>query len=478
MFLLFVLLSIVSFLVTDGTRLPQSRLHHFMDDEELRFYFGSENVLPDYEIVELPEGLSSGRESVIDGESGDDREEKNVNFQVFNKDIKLNLHPNKHLISPYAKFVKKMANGSSMIVNNDGKDSTNCHYLHVEKLITAAISNCISREIHGLILMANETLEILPLNQRLKFVLNRKDGISLDSKKIGMGIATVPHLIKRSPVFKGNFENDFIESKFYDRKFPQVKQMIKQRGVVYHQPTVELGLFFDESFNKFFAPFFEHDNKKMQNFILSYINGVQSLYLHHSLGRKVDFTIAYLELMEEQSPDMPHAYGERNALIDNFCQYQKSMNPLDDRDPGHWDMAVYVSALDFFAWTSNGNKNGVTMGLATVGGVCNDDYNCIIAEFGSINQFGKPYPSSGYVAVYILAHEIGHNLGMSHDSTGNSCPKDGFIMSPSRGTQGETTWSPCSATVIRKLEWVIKNLSSLNEKNIFFLFQLGKMFVR
>lgn len=423
-----------------------------MDDEELRFYFGSETALPDYEIVELPEGLSSGRESVVDGESGDGRDDKYVNFQVFNKNIKLNLHPNKHLISPYAKIVKKTINGTSTMLN-DGKDPTNCHYLHVEPSITAAISNCISREIHGLILLPDDTLEILPLNQRLKFVLNRKDGTSLQSaKKNGMGITTVPHLIKRSPVFEGNFENDFLESKFFDRRFPQVKPMMKQRGVVYHQPTVELGLFFDEAFYKFFAPFFENDDEKLQNFILSYINGVQSLYHHNSLGRKVDFTIAYLELMEEQSPDMPHAYGERNALIDNFCQYQKSMNPLDDRDPGHWDMAVYISALDFFAWSSNGIKNGVTMGLATVGGVCNDDYNCVIAEFGSINQFGKPYPSSGYTAVYILAHEIGHNLGMSHDSTGNSCTKDGFIMSPSRGTQGETQWSPCSETVIRKLE--------------------------
>ena len=48
---------------------------------------------------------------------------------------------------------------------------------------------------------------------------------------------------------------------------------------------------------------------------------------------------------------------------------------------------------------------------------------------------GKPYPSSGFTSVYVMAHEIGHNLGMSHDSSGNSCPKDGYVMSPSRGTR-------------------------------------------
>lgn len=427
------------------SRVPETKLHDFMDDEELRFYFGSEYNLPDYEIVDLPENLSSGRESVIDDGSIDDSEEKYVSFQVFNKQIKLNLHPNKNLISPYAKIVRK-SNRSSAILNDDSAPSF-CHYLHEDKSTTAAITNCVSKEIHGLIFLPDDTLEILPLNQKLKFLLNLR-GSSIETTKSGTKIAKVPHLIKRSTFFEGNFENDFINSDFRRRNF----QLKRQRGVVYNQPTVELGLFFDEAFYKFFAPFFEYDNEKLKNFILSYVNGMQSLYHHHSLGRKVDFTIVYLEIMEEQPLDMPHAYGERNALIDNFCQYQKSLNPIDDRNPSHWDMAVYVSGLDFFAWGTNGIKNGVTMGLATVGGVCNDEYNCIIAEFGSINQFGKPYPSSGYTAVFILAHEIGHNLGMSHDSSGNSCSKDGFVMSPSRGTQGETTWSSCSATVLRKLE--------------------------
>lgn len=77
----------------------------------------------------------------------------------------------------------------------------------------------------------------------------------------------------------------------------------------------------------------------------------------------------------------------------------------------------------------------------------------MIAELGTTNVFGKPYPSAGFTSVYILAHEIGHNLGMHHDSSQNNCPKDGYIMSPSRGTNGETVWSTCSADVIRKLSW-------------------------
>ena len=46
---------------------------------------------------------------------------------------------------------------------------------------------------------------------------------------------------------------------------------------------------------------------------------------------------------------------------------------------------------------------------------------------------------------------------MSHDGKrsgkgANSCSKQGFIMSPSRGTNGETLWSRCSADVLSKLD--------------------------
>ena len=92
------------------------------------------------------------------------------------------------------------------------------------------------------------------------------------------------------------------------------------------------------------------------------------------------------------------------------------------------------------------------MGLSTVTGVCEEDYGCVIAEIGVVDEHGLNYPSTGYLAVYVIAHEIGHNLGMNHDSKGNDCSHEGFVMSPTRGLEGETGWSHCSRDLLVKLD--------------------------
>lgn len=57
----------------------------------------------------------------------------------------------------------------------------------------------------------------------------------------------------------------------------------------------------------------------------------------------------------------------------------------------------------------------------------------------------------GNFILYNYAFILFVSLGMHHDSSGNSCSKEGYVMSPSRGTNGETQWSSCSAEVMAKL---------------------------
>ena len=73
-------------------------------------------------------------------------------------------------------------------------------------------------------------------------------------------------------------------------------------------------------------------------------------------------------------------------------------------------------------------------GLAWVSGMCHPEYSCTINE------------GHNFESVYVIAHEMGHNLGMNHDgesNSGNHCDSNKYLMSPVLGP-GKVTWSSCS----------------------------------
>ena len=80
------------------------------------------------------------------------------------------------------------------------------------------------------------------------------------------------------------------------------------------------------------------------------------------------------------------------------------------------------------------------IGLAWVSGMCHPDYSCTINE------------GNNFESVFVIAHEMGHNLGMNHDgetTEGNRCSPDQFLMSPVLGPgkvyrvdQNQTILSP------------------------------------
>ena len=83
----------------------------------------------------------------------------------------------------------------------------------------------------------------------------------------------------------------------------------------------------------------------------------------------------------------PSAHTKVNIVSQKCVPYNNSpgaMNPGDDSDPNHWDIALLVSGVDF--WTPKGrpDQKYITMGLSTVGGVClyPKTFDCVIGESG------------------------------------------------------------------------------------------------
>jgi len=76
-----------------------------------------------------------------------------------------------------------------------------------------------------------------------------------------------------------------------------------------------------------------------------------------------------------------------------------------------------------------------TLGYANVAGMCTRSIS------GGVESMLNP---SDFYNSIIASHELGHNLGMNHDSSGNSCPASGFIMNAILSSPTPTEFSSCS----------------------------------
>ncbi|KAI9556544.1 hypothetical protein GHT06_016334 [Daphnia sinensis] len=458
-------------------------LHTLMTADELGRIFGVVNSsqVDEYEVIYIRRHRVSVPTRLFP--NGDNRNTKrsspqdthaHYSFSANGKTYNLKMRPNTFLMAPNMKTVVRSGGLLGEEIVKEHPRGIECHFLHTDGEVVAALSHCTDDDIDGYLIDGGKSLEIRPVPSRLRQMLHLPHDNEDETIMIG---AHIVRPIDPLPPFQAHLASCEVElpirmrarnvtrepvmkTKTFEKrkrdKIPTGKQSQHTRKNALEKSiteksapnkVIELGIFVDSAALALFMPYFgAQEYVKLRELVLAFVNAMQALYHLPSLGQQVDLAIVYMEF-HAKPPATLHTGGERGQMLDSFCAFQTKLNKPSDNDAEHWDMALLLSGLDFFA-VEKGKNNYATMGLSTVTGVCTGIYNCVIGELGVTNQQGQTYPSTGFNSVYVMAHEIGHNLGMSHDSSGNVCARDGFIMSPSRGVVGETTWSTCSAKTL------------------------------
>ncbi|XP_043259689.1 A disintegrin and metalloproteinase with thrombospondin motifs 7-like [Colletes gigas] len=198
---------------------------------------------------------------------------------------------------------------------------------------------------------------------------------------------------------------------------------------------IEIGLVADRRFLDF------HNNTNYEQYLLTIMNMVSDFYHDSSSGNQIDVVVVrmiYLEKEKEEIDLMISPAAEET--LDSFAAWSNKMNPPDPTHPNHYDIGVLVTRYDICSEGTNCNL----MGLAFVGTACNPE------KAASINE------DSGLLLGIVIAHEVGHVMGCSHDQEDISgCPpqdKDGsyFVMSPIVFIY-TVRWSKCSRKFITTL---------------------------
>ncbi|XP_057265727.1 A disintegrin and metalloproteinase with thrombospondin motifs 17 isoform X1 [Pezoporus wallicus] len=185
-----------------------------------------------------------------------------------------------------------------------------------------------------------------------------------------------------------------------------------------------------------------HGAEAAQRFILTVMNMVYNMFQHQSLGIKVSIRVTKLVLLRNRPAKLSIGHhGERS--LESFCQWQNEEyggakylgnnqvpGARDDTPPV--DAAVFVTRTDFCV---HKDEPCDTVGIAYLGGVCSAKRKCVLAEDNGLNL------------AFTIAHELGHNMGMSHDDDHQPCAGRSHIMSGEwvKGRNpSDLSWSSCS----------------------------------
>jgi hypothetical protein len=181
------------------------------------------------------------------------------------------------------------------------------------------------------------------------------------------------------------------------------------------------------------------DARRVTQYVVTVMNIASSLYNYFNLGLNVRLVLTRIQMftdIETEKQQKLFITHNSSGNLESFSRWQSdpSRYIADDSDPLHYDHAFLLISKGMCS--SSATEACGTLGRAWIGSVCS--YKGRYSA--SVNS------DKGLQSGFVIAHELGHNLGMYHDGQGGQCsPDDGYVMSPSTSRSSKIhLWSPCS----------------------------------
>ncbi|XP_052466772.1 disintegrin and metalloproteinase domain-containing protein 9 [Carassius gibelio] len=270
----------------------------------------------------------------------------------------------------------------------------NCYYQgHVEDYEDSLVALSTCEGLRGIIFIGNDGYGLEPIldsndNDHILFLL--KDSLS---EPFVCGLAN-----------ETSFSEDHSHS-------ADMSMFLRKKRNLPQTKYVELALVVD--YQRFV--FKNQDKTAVRNEMVQLANLLDTYY------KQLNIRIALIGMTIFDKENPFSVEGNAGEVLGNFVQWRKTyLLPQLRNDVGQLIVG------------RSGSYPGGVLGMAFVGTVCS------VSSGGGINVYSNN--NLQYFST-VIAHELGHNLGMGHDITGCSC-NGSCIMAPYAG--GGTKFSSCS----------------------------------
>ncbi|XP_060526930.1 A disintegrin and metalloproteinase with thrombospondin motifs 12-like [Cylas formicarius] len=207
---------------------------------------------------------------------------------------------------------------------------------------------------------------------------------------------------------------------------------VAKRGTASVQRYPELTVVCDKKFLTY------HKERDVEAYVMTIMNMVSDYYHDASSGNQIDIAVVRIIYLQKEEEEIDLTINrDAEKTLDSFCNWTQKIN-LPVESPQHHDIALLLTRYDLCA--EGESECGLT-GLAYIAGGCTEDQQCAINE------------DCGLVLAVIVAHEIGHLLGSSHDEEETDCAvqdtdESYYVMSPYVNLF-TIRWSPCSKSMMK-----------------------------